>query len=51
MYSFSYTFGKQGTHQLRARIYGGPENIGAASAPVTITVTGVAPVTSLPPAS
>lgn len=50
-YSFSYTFGQIGTVELRARIYGGPENVGAASAPVTIAVSGIAPVTSLPPAS
>jgi len=50
-YSFTYTFGQMGTFQLRARIYGDPDNIGAASQPVTVTVSGVAPVTSLPPAS
>ncbi len=46
-YSFTYTFGEDGTVQLRARIYGGPENIGGASSTVTITVNGVL----LPPAS
>jgi hypothetical protein len=46
-YSFTYTFGEDGTVQLRARIYGGPENIGGASSAVTITVSGVSP----PPAS
>ncbi len=46
-YSFTYTFGDDGTVQLRARIYGGPENIGGASSAVTITVSGVA----TPPAS
>ena len=49
MYSFDYTFGEAGTVQLRARIYGGPYNIGAASTPVTIVVSGVAPTNSLPP--
>lgn len=49
-YSFSYTFGQPGTVQLRARIYGGPVNVGAASAPVTVIVSGTAPVGSLPPA-
>jgi len=46
-YSFTYTFGGDGTVQLRARIYGGPENIGAASSTVTITVSGVEPVAIL----
>jgi hypothetical protein len=50
-YSFAYTFGQAGTVELRARIFGGPENVGAASSPVTIAVSGIAPVTSLPPAS
>jgi hypothetical protein len=50
-YSFTYTFGQAGTVQLRARIDGGPDNVGAASSPVTVTVSGVAPVPSLPPAS
>jgi hypothetical protein len=50
-YSFAYTFGRTGTVQLRARIDGGPENIGGASTPESITVSGVPPVTSLPPAS
>lgn len=50
-YSFTYTFGRMGTVALRARIVADPDNIGAVSAPATITVTGLAPVTSLPPAS
>ncbi len=50
-YSFSYTFGSVGSINLRTRIYGGPDNAGAASPPVTITVSGLAPITSLPPAS
>jgi hypothetical protein len=50
-YSFDYTPGQAGTVELRARIYGGPENVGAASPAVTVTVSGVAPVTTLPPAS
>ena len=50
-YSFNYTPGQQGTVQLRARIYGGPENVGAASPAASITVSGAAPVSSLPPAS
>jgi len=47
-YSFSYTFNQAGTVQLRARIFGGPENIGGASPTVSIVVTGVLPVGSLP---
>ena len=50
-YSFDYTFGQSGTFELRARIDGGPENIGAASPPVSVTVSGVEPPSSLPPAS
>jgi hypothetical protein len=48
-YSFSYTFGETGDVQLRARIFGGPENVGGASTPVVIMVSGVAPISSLPP--
>lgn len=50
-FSFPYTFGQDGTFVLRARIYGGPENVGAASSPVTVTVTGVAPLSTLPTVS
>jgi hypothetical protein len=50
-YEFSWTFGAAGSKEFRVRIYGGPENVGAASAPVTVTVSGLAPVSSLPPAS
>ncbi len=50
-YSFPYTFGQAGTFDLRARIYGGPENVGAASNAVTVSVSGVAPLSTLPPAS
>jgi len=50
-YSLTYTFGQPGTVQLRVRIYGGPVNVGAASPPVTVTVSGTSPVSSLPPAS
>jgi hypothetical protein len=50
-YSFTRVFGHAGAKQFRTRIYGGPDNVGGASAPVTVTVTGVAPVSSLPPAS
>lgn len=37
-YSIPWTFGNPGTHQFRVRVAGGPENVGGASAPVTITV-------------
>jgi hypothetical protein len=50
-YSFSYTFGQEGSVELRARIYGGPENVGGAAPSATIAVSGVLPIASLPPAS
>ncbi len=50
-YSFTFTPGQAGTVQLRVEINGGPVNVGGVSTPQTLTVTGVAPVTSLPPAS
>lgn len=50
-YSLSYTFGQSGTFTVRARIYGGPWNIGAPSPAVSVTVSGTPPVTALPPAS
>jgi hypothetical protein len=40
-FSFSYQLAQPGPVQLRARITGGPENVGAASPPVAITVSGV----------
>jgi hypothetical protein len=43
-YSFTYTLGEAGTTKLRARIYGGPWNVGAASAVETVEVSGVAPL-------
>jgi hypothetical protein len=49
-YSFGWTFGNTGSKEFRARITGGPENVGGASPPVTITVT-LPPVMSLPPAT
>ena len=50
-FSFTYTFGETGVTQLRARIFGGPENVGSASPPVTIAVSGLEATSSLPPAS
>lgn len=50
-YDLLYRFGQAGTFSLRARIYGGPRNVGGASAPQTITVSGAAAPNTLPPAS
>lgn len=38
-FSFGWTFGAAGAKQFRARILGGPADIGGASAPVTVDVT------------
>ena len=46
-FTFEWTFGTAGTKQFRARILGGPENVGAASGAVTVVVTQP-PVASLP---
>ena len=37
-YSLAYAFGQPGSYTVRARIFGGPENVGAASDPQTIAV-------------
>jgi hypothetical protein len=50
-YAFTRVFGQDGTKVFRTRIFGGPDNVGGASSPVTVTVTGLVPVSSLPPAS
>ena len=50
-YSFSYTPGQIGVEQLRVEITGGPVNVGSVSSTETLTVSGVAPVSTLPPAS
>jgi hypothetical protein len=50
-YDFSYAFGQPGTYTVRARIFGGPDNVGAGSTPVTVTVAGDAAASSLPAAS
>src|SRR5581483_8261645 len=47
-FQFTWRFAKAGTHELRARIYSDGHNVGAASTPVTIAVSGLAPVTTLP---
>jgi hypothetical protein len=49
-YQFGWTFGDAGMFKFRARIPSDRANVGAASTPVTMTVT-VPPVASLPPAS
>jgi hypothetical protein len=49
-FQFVWTFGTTGQKTFRARITGGSENIGGASAPVTVAV-GPSSVSSLPPAS
>lgn len=46
-FSFDWTFGAAGAKQFRARILGGPVDIGGASAPVTVNVTEPA-LSSLP---
>ena len=49
-FMFDWTFGAAGTKQFRARILGGPENVGAASSAVTVVVTQP-PVSALPASS
>ncbi len=46
-FQFGWTFGTAGAKEFRARITGGPANVGAASTPVTVDVT-LPPLTSLP---
>lgn len=46
-FHFGWTFGAAGTKEFRARILGGPVNIGGASAPVTIVVSQP-PLSTLP---
>ncbi len=46
-FRFGWTFGTSGTKTFRARITGGPVNVGAASTPVTVEVTEP-PLSSLP---
>jgi hypothetical protein len=49
-YSFNYAFGQLGSFQLRVQIPGGPLNVAVASTPVSVTVSAVAPASSLPAA-
>ncbi len=46
-FQFGWTFGTAGTKEFRARITGGPANVGGASAPVTVDVTQP-PLSALP---
>ncbi|MBV9818907.1 MAG: hypothetical protein JOZ07_11230 [Solirubrobacterales bacterium] len=46
-YAFGWTFGAAGTKQFRTRITGGPANVGAVSAAVTVTVSQP-PLNTLP---
>jgi hypothetical protein len=46
-FQFGWTFGAAGTKEFRARITGGPANVGGASAPVTVVVSQPA-LSSLP---
>jgi hypothetical protein len=49
-YQFTWSAGDPGTYNLRARITSDEHNVGAHSAPVTVTVS-LPPPSSLPPAS
>jgi hypothetical protein len=49
-FQFGWTFGTSGVKTFRARITGGPANVGGASSPVTVTVS-LSSVSSLPAAS
>jgi hypothetical protein len=46
-FQFGWTFGTSGTKEFRARITGGPANVGGASSPVDVAVAQP-PLTSLP---
>lgn len=50
-FTFGYTAGETGTFNLRVQISGGPWNVGGVSVTLPLTVSGVAPVSSLPPAT
>jgi hypothetical protein len=47
-FAFGWTFGTAGTKQFRARITGGPVNVGSASTPPVIIDVTQPPLTSLP---
>jgi hypothetical protein len=46
-FSFAWVFGTPGDKQLRARVLGGPVNVGGASAPVAVSVS-LPPLAMLP---
>ena len=50
-FTLGYTPGIAGTVNLRVQITGGPWSIGGVSSTLPLTVSGTAPVSSLPPAS
>ena len=50
-FQFGGRSGRVGTDQFRARIFSDPHNVGGASDAVTVTVSGLAPASTLPPAS
>jgi hypothetical protein len=47
-FQFVWRFGQAGSPQFRADVPGDGRNVGGASAPVTLTVSGLAPASSLP---
>jgi len=51
MYSFTWTFGDAGTKVFRVLVPGEDANVSGASPTVTVVMSGVAPVASLPAAS
>lgn len=50
-FQFAYTPGQTGALNLRVQITGGPWNVGGVSPAMALSVSGVAPAPSLPPAS
>jgi hypothetical protein len=50
-FRFTWRFGETGTNEFRARIYSDRSNVGAASAPVSVPISGLAPVNTLTPVS
>lgn len=48
-FQFSWRFAKAGSNEFRARIYSDGRNVGTASPPVTVTVSGAAATSTLPP--
>ena len=50
-YMLVWRFAKEGMFEFRTRLFSDEANVGAASTPVTISVSGMASLGSLPPAS